>query len=128
MKIESTIAAVCNALQIEKHVLAALVAASGAVLLVFVAIFALPSIEEAQDEIVGDVAITRTCFDRHGYNFIGRWSCRSALHQIGLVGLGFSCGFYKDAADIDICVNLNKASAENRRIKAENKRAGYRPR
>jgi hypothetical protein len=61
-----------------------------------------PMIEEAQDTIVSDAAISKTCFDRHGYNFVSRWSCRSSLHQ-GIVVLGIGCAFNEE---IDICKNL----------------------
>ena len=74
-----------------------------------------PVVESSQDVIVGDAAITQTCWDRHGYNFIGRWSCRSALQRVGFVTLAFGCGFRKGAADF--CENLEKLSAENKQQK-----------
>jgi hypothetical protein len=75
-----------------------------------------PAVESSLDVIVGDVAITQTCWDRHGYNFIGRWSCRSALQRVGFIALGFSCGLNKGPSDF--CDNLDKLSAENKQRKA----------
>lgn len=71
-----------------------------------------PVIESAGDTIVLDAAITKTCWDRHGFNFIGRWSCRSTLHGIGPIGLGFMCGFAKSKQDI--CTNADELADENK--------------
>ena len=75
-----------------------------------------PVVESSQDVIVGDAVITQTCWDRHGYNFISRWSCRSALERVGFFALGMACGFSKGPTDF--CDNLDKLSAENDEQKA----------
>jgi hypothetical protein len=75
-----------------------------------------PTIEWSRDVTVGEAAITQTCYDRHGFNFISRWSCRSALQRVGFVGLGLSCGFSKGPNDF--CDNLNKISADNDQTRA----------
>jgi hypothetical protein len=76
-----------------------------------------PVYEEVTDAVVGDAAITKTCWDRHGYNFVSRWSCRATFHQVGFIGLGLTCAFNKEKKS-DICENLNTISAENAARKA----------
>ena len=75
-----------------------------------------PVVESAQDAIVFDVAVTRTCWDRHGFNFVSRWSCRSSLHQIGPIAVGFACAFRKDKGDL--CKTFETVAKENREEQA----------
>jgi len=77
------------------------------VVLALVAVtLASPSIENAQDTIVLDAAITKTCFDRHGYDFVSRWLCRSGFQRMGFWGLAFACAFNK--GPYDLCENADK--------------------
>lgn len=65
--------------------------------------FISPTIEASQDKIVVDTAITRTCYERHGFNFLSRWPCRSVLQQAGPVGLSAGCAF---DTTTDFCRNF----------------------
>jgi hypothetical protein len=76
-----------------------------------------PGIESMQDAIVYDAVITRTCYERHGLNFLGRWSCRSSLRQVGPGLLLMSCAFGKEKKT-DFCEMADKVSAENDKNKA----------
>jgi hypothetical protein len=80
------------------------------------ATFASPLVEEAQDTIVLDAAITKTCWDRHGFNFVSRWSCRSSMQRVGFLGLAVGCGLGKSKSDL--CENAEKLSVENDERKA----------
>ena len=77
-----------------------------------------PMFEEAQDAIVYDAALTKTCYDRHGFNFLGRWSCRSSLRQVGMFAAAMSCGFNKGKKN-DFCANLETMSTENNKRERE---------
>jgi hypothetical protein len=73
-----------------------------------------PIFEASQDTIVGEAAITETCFDRHGYNIFSRWSCRSAFHRIGLPAMVMGCALKKYNKN-DFCDNFEKINAANKR-------------
>jgi hypothetical protein len=66
--------------------------------------------EELTDATVGQAAITKTCWDRHGYDVVSRWSCRSAFNHIGDMPLAMTCAFKSEA---DVCKNLKQISKEN---------------
>lgn len=76
-----------------------------------------PMIEDSHDVILGDVAITKTCFDRHGYNFYRRWSCRSAFHNIGMTALARGCAF---RGDDDFCVTFHEVVRKDNEIVKKN--------
>jgi hypothetical protein len=68
-------------------------------------LLATPIIDEATDTMIGDAVITKTCWDRHGVNFISRWSCRSSFHRVGLTALALSCAF---GGTSDLCENFRE--------------------
>jgi hypothetical protein len=72
-----------------------------------------PSVEMAQDTIVYDAVVTRTCLSRHGFDFLSRWSCRSSLRQLGPMALGMGCAFNKDKKS-DVCETFDKINTENK--------------
>jgi hypothetical protein len=77
----------------------------------------LASFEEASASLVFDQIVYRTCFQRHGLNFITRWNCRSSLYGIGPVALAFRCS--SKNGNIDYCEIADKVVAENKKQQAE---------
>jgi hypothetical protein len=68
-------------------------------------------IEGVTESIAYDAAITKTCYQRHGFNFISRWACRSALHSIGAVRVSVACAVRTGS---DFCDNLKIVSEANK--------------
>ena len=84
-------------------------------------VFALPAIEESQDTLVGESLITKTCRDRHGYDVIRRWSCRSSLNRAGVAAIVTACAFKnKDRSDrSDLCTNYDRVMEDDKRSRAK---------
>jgi len=78
-------------------------------------VFASPIVEQMLDTIVIEAAIGQTCFQRHGYNFVSRWSCRSTLHSFGYPALAASCnlGSLGLQKKNDFCLNFERIVREN---------------
>ena len=77
----------------------------------FVLIVATPSIEASMDAGNLDRVITETCHNRHGFNLITRWSCRSHLHRMGPVALMLGCAFSPETTNDNtgFCDNVNRS-------------------
>lgn len=78
-------------------------------------VFVSPVIESSQDAIILDMGITKTCWDRHGFNLPARWSCRSSLQRAGIIAMSMACAANKGGDKSDLCDNLDKLSEENKR-------------
>ena len=79
-------------------------------------VFASPIVERMLDTIVIEAVIGQTCFQRHGYNFVSRWSCRSSLHSLGYQALAASCNPLQQMLQqkkSDFCLNFERIVKEN---------------
>ena len=71
-----------------------------------------PIIEQLQDTLVFEAAVTKTCWDIHGYYFPGRWGCRSTYNQMGMKDVSIRCLI--NGKDDQICLNIEAIAAANK--------------
>ena len=77
-----------------------------------------PIIEGRNDNTLFERAITDTCNNRHGLNFVGRWSCRSDHQRLTTEDIWGGCGFGG--------INFNREDHFCRYLETQFRRDAYR--